>query len=175
MGGWWVVCGQTLRQVVAQLELELLQPCQYNDIVSSYWLHMFFPCSGSEWTKRFIRIFSENIKQYQSFKIFSSSSTQLYTVLKVLLFHHAWDKSSLCHISCSIPLYSLNWLARSTKINWRRCRPLCWHRLRFQCVTACCCLITERQKAASLPKYPFSSVRSSGHRALYKSVTGVGA
>ena len=27
-GGWWVVCGQTLRQVVAQLELELLRPCQ---------------------------------------------------------------------------------------------------------------------------------------------------
>ena len=27
MGG-WVVCGQTLRQVVAQLELELLRPCQ---------------------------------------------------------------------------------------------------------------------------------------------------
>ena len=24
-----MVCGQTLRQVVAQLELELLQPCQY--------------------------------------------------------------------------------------------------------------------------------------------------
>ena len=31
-GGWWVVvCGQTLRQVVAQLELELLRPCQYQN------------------------------------------------------------------------------------------------------------------------------------------------
>ena len=30
VGGWWVVvCRQTLRQVVAQLELELLRPCQY--------------------------------------------------------------------------------------------------------------------------------------------------
>ena len=28
-GGWVVVCGQTLRQVVAQLELELLRPCQF--------------------------------------------------------------------------------------------------------------------------------------------------
>ena len=28
-----VVCGQTLRQVVAQLELELLRPCQYKYLI----------------------------------------------------------------------------------------------------------------------------------------------
>ena len=29
-----VVCGQTLRQVVAQLELELLRPCQFENCLS---------------------------------------------------------------------------------------------------------------------------------------------
>ena len=40
VGGGWVVCGQTLRQVVAQLELELLRPCQYSMIVDLVLLNL---------------------------------------------------------------------------------------------------------------------------------------
>ena len=51
--GWWVVCRQTLRQAVAQLELELPRPCQFFAFVTPPSPHLTSPQSWWKFSKYF--------------------------------------------------------------------------------------------------------------------------